>query len=42
MQRGDYLVALAQEFGLDWRDLAALNGIGYPFVIYPGQVLKIR
>ncbi len=42
VQHGDYLIALAEGFGLDWRDLAALNGIEYPYFIYPGQVLKIR
>jgi uncharacterized protein YvpB len=42
VQPGDYLTALAREFDLDWYDLAVLNGIGYPYVIYPGQVLRLR
>jgi uncharacterized protein YvpB len=42
VQRGDYLIALAQGWGLDWRDLAALNDIAYPWVIYPGQVLRLK
>jgi uncharacterized protein YvpB/LysM repeat protein len=42
VQPGDYLNALALQFGLDWRTLADLNGIGYPYIIYPGQVLKLR
>ncbi len=42
VQRGDYLIALAERFGVDWRELAALNGITYPFVIYPGQELRLR
>jgi LysM repeat protein/uncharacterized protein YvpB len=41
VQRGDYLVALAQRFGTDWRTLARLNGIYYPYTIYPGQVLRL-
>jgi LysM repeat protein len=41
VQRGDFLVALAERFGMDWRLLADLNGISYPYVIYPGQVLKL-
>ncbi len=39
--RGDYLVALARTFGTTWQDLAALNNIGWPYTIYPGQVLKL-
>lgn len=42
VQRGDYLTAVAQRFGLDWRTLAALNGIGYPYTLYAGQVLRLR
>jgi uncharacterized protein YvpB len=42
VQPGDYLSALATQFGMDWRSLADLNGIGYPYIIYAGQVLKLR
>jgi len=42
VQRGDYLFALAREFNLDWMFLADLNGIGYPYLIHPGQVLRLR
>ena len=42
VQYGDYLTALARQFGLDWYSLAVLNGIGYPYTIYPGQVLRLR
>lgn len=42
VQPGDYLTALARQFNLDWYDLAVLNGIGYPYIIYPGQVLRLR
>ena len=41
VQPGDFLVALAMQFGISWENLAELNQIGYPFVIYPGQELKI-
>lgn len=41
VQPGDYLVALARKFGVSWPDLAAANGIGWPYVIYPGQSLTI-
>jgi LysM repeat protein len=42
VQPGEYLVELAQRFGLDWQELAELNGIAYPYVIYAGQELKLR
>ena len=38
---GDYLVGVAQRFNVNWRKLANLNGVKYPYTIYPGQVLKI-
>lgn len=41
VQPGDYLTALAHRFDVSWQDLAALNGIPYPYVIYPGQELKL-
>jgi LysM repeat protein len=39
VQPGDYLVKLAREWGIDYKDLAVLNEIQYPYIIYPGQVL---
>jgi LysM repeat protein len=41
VQKGDWLYALAREFGVNWQTLASLNKITYPYVIYPGQVLKL-
>jgi LysM repeat protein/uncharacterized protein YvpB len=41
VQPGEYLVELAQRFGYDWQELAELNGIIYPYVIYPGQQLRL-
>lgn len=41
VQPGDTLNKVAARFDLFWPDLAALNDIGYPYIIYPGQVLII-
>jgi uncharacterized protein YvpB/LysM repeat protein len=41
VQPGDFLVALAKSFGTTWQELAQLNSIGYPYTIFPGQVLKL-
>jgi LysM repeat protein len=41
VQKGDWLYALARKFGINWQTLASLNGITYPYVIHPGQVLKL-
>jgi lipoprotein NlpD len=40
--RGDTLYGIAFRHGLDYRDLAALNRIGPPYTIYPGQRLRLR
>ncbi len=40
--RGDTLYAIAFRHGLDFRALAARNGIAEPYTIYPGQVLRLR
>jgi len=42
VRRGDYLSAVARRFDLDWRRLAELNGLSYPYIIYTGQVLRLR
>jgi uncharacterized protein YvpB/LysM repeat protein len=42
VQRGDTLNKVATRFSLYWPDLAAWNNIGYPYLIYPGQVLVIN
>ena len=41
VQKGDYLYELARRLGINWQTLASLNGISYPYIIYPGQVLKL-
>jgi LysM repeat protein/uncharacterized protein YvpB len=41
VQHGDFLIDLADRLDIDWRSLADLNNINYPWVIYPGQELKL-
>lgn len=41
VRRGDYLAMVARRLGVNWRELARLNGIEDPYIIYAGQVLKI-
>lgn len=40
--RGDTLYSIAFANGMDVRQLAALNGLAEPYVIHPGQVLKLQ
>ncbi len=42
VQRGDTLYSIAFRYGLDYRELARLNGIGAPYTIFVNQKLKIR
>jgi LysM repeat protein/uncharacterized protein YvpB len=41
VQPGDTLRGIAARFNLDWKEIAALNGIAAPFTIYPGQQLLL-
>ena len=41
VRRGDTLYGIAFRNGLDYRDVAAWNGIGAPYTIYPGQRLRL-
>ena len=41
VQAGDTLYGIAFRNSLDWREVARWNGIGEPFVIQPGQVLRL-
>jgi lipoprotein NlpD len=41
VRRGDTLYGIAFRNGLDYRDVAAWNGIGPPYTIYPGQRLRL-
>lgn len=38
---GEWLLQIARQYGVDWRELAAYNNIVNPHHIYPGQVLRI-
>jgi lipoprotein NlpD len=42
VQKGDTLYSIAFRYGLDFRTLAALNGVREPYTIFPGQVLVIK
>jgi len=42
VQKGEYLVMIARHYGMNWRYLAEINGIYYPWTIYPGQQLCIQ
>ena len=39
VQQGDYLTKLAREWGIDWKALAEINSIAWPYTLYPGQLL---
>lgn len=40
VRSGDCLSLIAPRVGMSWPDLAAVNGIGPPYLIMPGQVLR--
>ena len=42
VQRGDTLYGIAFRHRLDFKDVADWNGIRPPYLIYPGQVLRLR
>jgi len=39
---GDTLYSIAWRHGVDYHELARINGIGRDYAIYPGQVLRVR
>ena len=41
VKSGDTLSAIGQEYGVDWHDIAKLNNLENPDLIFPGQVFKI-
>lgn len=41
VRQGEWLLQIARQYGVDWRELAAYNNIVNPNRIYPGQVLRI-
>jgi len=40
--KGDTLYSIAWNYGNDYRDIARWNRIAAPFVIYPGQVIRLK
>lgn len=41
VERGDTLYGIAWRHGVDYREIAAANGIGPPYLIMPGQRLEL-
>jgi lipoprotein NlpD len=42
VQRGETLYSIAFRYGLDYRKVAAANGISSPYTIYPGQKIYLK
>jgi lipoprotein NlpD len=42
VQRGETLYSIAFRYGLDYRKVAAANGIPSPYTIYPGQKIYLK
>ena len=42
VRKGDTLYSIAWRLGLDYRSLASINGVRKPYVIFPGQKLRLR
>lgn len=42
VKSGDYLIKIGKKIGMDWQELAKINGIKKPYTIYTGQVLKLN
>ena len=41
VKSGDTLSAIGERHGVDWRDIARINNVDNPDMIFPGQKLKI-
>ena len=41
VNKGDTLYSIAFRYGLDFRSVAAVNGISAPYIIYPGQKINL-
>ena len=41
VQRGDTLSAIGQRLGVAWRELATLNRLANPDLIYVGQLVQV-
>jgi lipoprotein NlpD len=42
VRRGDTLFSVSWRFGMDFKDVASINGIGSPYTIYVGQKLRFK
>lgn len=42
VRKGETLYSIAWQYGLDYRTMAARNGIRPPYTIYPGQRLRVK
>ncbi|KEA64353.1 Lipoprotein NlpD [Marinobacterium lacunae] len=42
VRQGDTLYSIAWRYGLDYRQLASMNGIDSRYTIYPGQKLRLK
>ena len=42
VRRGDTLSGIGSRTGVAWRTIASINGIHIPWIIYPGQSLRLR
>ena len=42
VRRGDTLSGIGSRTGVAWRTIASINGIHSPWIIYPGQRLRLR
>ncbi len=42
VRKSDTLYSIAFKFGIDFKILASINQINYPYTIFPGQVLSLR
>jgi len=42
VDKGDTLYSIAWRYGLDYKELAAWNRIRSPYLIYPGQMLRLK
>lgn len=41
VRSGDCLSTIAAKYGTSYQDIARLNGISYPYTIYPNQTLRV-
>ena len=41
VQSGETLCGIAQQYGLRWDDLARINGLEHPYIIHPGDTIKL-